>query len=180
VETARLDPAAATLEWRGFSAELSPDGREPFAYDYARVTPMSPWKTMAGRYTPEGDVRPLLASVDDRFVVARPGDQVSLSFDATALRRVPDGWTRTFLLYADGFSKEMDLNSASPDQVEPMPFHGMREYPPEGGVARHDTAPDDTPPARSVTAAVPSIDALLLLARPSPAAAGAESRLPRR
>ena len=37
--------------------------------------------------------------------------------------------TRTFLLFADGFSKEMDLNSASPDAVEPMPFHGMSQYP---------------------------------------------------
>ena len=37
--------------------------------------------------------------------------------------------TRTFLLYADGYSKEMDINSASPDSVEPLPFHGMTTYP---------------------------------------------------
>ena len=33
------------------------------------------------------------------------------------------------MLYADGFSKEMDINSASPDQVLPLPFHGMTRYP---------------------------------------------------
>ena len=33
------------------------------------------------------------------------------------------------MLYADGFSKEMDINSASPDQVAPLPFHKMKSYP---------------------------------------------------
>ena len=41
----------------------------------------------------------------------------------------PAGWTRTFLLFADGYSKEMDINSASPDEVAPLPFHGMTRYP---------------------------------------------------
>jgi hypothetical protein len=52
-----------------------------------------------------------------------------LSFAANKLPPLPQGWTRTFLLYADGFSKEMDINSASPDQVGPLPFHGMSGYP---------------------------------------------------
>ena len=63
------------------------------------------------------------------FVISRPGDEIALSFDAAALPPLPPGWTRTFLLYGDGFSKEMDLNSASPDTVEPLPFHGMTRYP---------------------------------------------------
>jgi hypothetical protein len=42
---------------------------------------------------------------------------------------VPPGWTRTYLLRGDGYSKEMDVNSASPDTVEPLPFHGMSRYP---------------------------------------------------
>src|SRR6185503_8201428 len=94
-----------------------------------RVFLTSPWKTMAGRYTREGDVRKLLSRVDDMFVISRPGDEIELSFDATALPKLAPGWKRTFLLYADGFSKEMDLNSASPDNVTPLPFHGMKSYP---------------------------------------------------
>jgi hypothetical protein len=129
VQMSRLEPSKADLRWRGFSAETTPDGREPFGYDYQRVTFTSPWKTMTGRYTREGDVRELLSRVDDMFVISRPGDEIALSFDASALPALMPGWKRTFLLYADGYSKEMDLNSASPDQVMPLPFHGMKSYP---------------------------------------------------
>ncbi len=124
-----LAPLVAALSERGFSAEVSADGREPWGYDYARVSALSPWKTMPGRYTRLGDVRELLTAADDRMVVAKPGDEVALSFDARSLPEPPAGWTRTFLLRGDGFSKEMDLHSASPDVVLPLPFHGMTRYP---------------------------------------------------
>jgi Tfp pilus assembly protein PilF len=125
----RLNALAADLRWRGFSAEVTPDGREPFGYDYDKVSAISPWKTFAGRYTREGDVKELLKRTDDMFVVSMPGDEIALSFDARALPPLPKGWKRTFLLYADGYSKEMDINSASPDQVLPYPFHAMSGYP---------------------------------------------------
>jgi cytochrome c-type biogenesis protein CcmH/NrfG len=125
----RLEPAAATLRWRGFSAQRTPDGREPFGYAHDEVSPLSPWKVFPGRYTREGDVRELLTGIDDRFVVSRPGDEIAVSFDATPLPPLRDGWTRTFLLYANGYSKEMDLNSSSPDVVAPLPFRGMKTYP---------------------------------------------------
>ncbi|HEV2764201.1 MAG TPA: ASPIC/UnbV domain-containing protein, partial [Pyrinomonadaceae bacterium] len=125
----RLEAASADLSWRGFSAVSTPDGREPFGYDFERVSYSSPWKVLPGLYTREGDVRALLTAVDDMFVVSRPGDAVALSFDARALAPLPEGWTRTFLLYADGFSKEMDINSASPHELAPLPFHGMKNYP---------------------------------------------------
>ena len=128
-ELTRLAPLGADLRWRGFSAQASPDGREPYLYDYARVASVSPWKVFTGRYTREGDVRELVRSLDDMFVVSRPGDELSLSFDATALAPLPRGWTRTFLLYTHGYSKEMDINSASPEQVAPLPFRRMSEYP---------------------------------------------------
>ena len=125
----RLDPISAGLRWRGFSREITPDGREPFGYDYEQVSFTSPWKVMPGRYTREGDVRELLLKTDDMFVISLPGDEISLSFDASKLPPLRAGWKRSFLLYADGFSKEMDINSASPDQVWPLPFHGMTRYP---------------------------------------------------
>jgi tetratricopeptide (TPR) repeat protein len=129
MQLTRLDPSIANLRWRGFSLEHSPDGRQPLTYNYKQVSFTSPWKVMTGRYTREGDVRELLLTADDMFVISRPGDELSLSFAADKLPPLPQGWTRTFLLYADGFSKEMDINSASPDQVGPLPFHGMSKYP---------------------------------------------------
>ena len=129
VRTTRLATRGAELRQRGFSAEVRPEGNAPLTYDYARVSRVSPWKTMAGRYTREGDVRELLAGADDMFVIARDGDEVALTFDASGLEPLPEGWTRTFLLRADGYSKEMDINSAIPDTVEPLPFHRMTGYP---------------------------------------------------
>jgi tetratricopeptide (TPR) repeat protein len=139
VRVERLEASQATLRARGFSAQMTPDGREPFAYDYARVSTSSPWKFFTGRYTRFGDVRELLRATDDMFVVSKPGDEIALSFDATALQPLPAGWTRTFLLYADGFSKEMDINSASPHELAPLPFHRMMRYP----YSPPETYPDD-------------------------------------
>jgi hypothetical protein len=90
---------------------------------------VSPWKAFAGWFTRPGDVRPLVGKTDDQFVIAKTGDELELSFDASALPPLPAGWTRTYLLRGDGFSKEMDINSASPHTVEPLPFHNMSTYP---------------------------------------------------
>ena len=129
VNMTSASPLSADLRWRGFSQEVTPNGREPLGYDYTKVLFTSPWKVMTGRYTREGDVREILLRSDDMFVIARPGDEISLSFDARQFPLIREGWKRTFLLYSDGFSKEMDINSASPDQVGPLPFHGMSRYP---------------------------------------------------
>ena len=128
-EAARLEPARSDLRDRGFAAAVSPDGREPFSYDYDRVSLVSPWKALPGRYTRFGDVRELLTAADDMYVISPPGDEVAVSFDARGLPPLPAGWTRTYLLHADGFSKEMDIHSASPDVLEPLPYHGMPGYP---------------------------------------------------
>ena len=123
----RLDATTADLRWRGLSAETTPDGREPFGYDYHRVSTMQPWKVMVGRYTRLGDVRPLLGRVDDRFVISQPGDELALTFGVPP--PVEAGWTRTFLLFTHGYSKEMNPRSASPDTVGPLPFRAMTGYP---------------------------------------------------
>jgi hypothetical protein len=153
-------PASAVLRSRGFSAEVTPDGREPFSYDYGRVSAASPWKMLAGRYTREGGVGPLLAHVDDLFVVSRPGDEIAVAFDA--LPPPVPGAARTFLLYAHGYSKEMNPRSAVPDTVGPLPFRGMTRYPYGPGegyprTQRHRAYLDEFN-TRVVPRQVPSID----------------------
>lgn len=127
VTARRMSPVAATLRYRGMSEEVTPDGREPFGYEYSRVSTAVPWKMLAGRYTREGDVQVLLTDIDDRFVVSRPGDEIAVSFEA--LPPPPPGRARTFLLYGYGYSKEMNPRSATPDTVGPLPFRGMTRYP---------------------------------------------------
>jgi hypothetical protein len=129
LDPARLELMAGDLRERGFSAPVTPDGREPFSYDYGRVSRASPWKVLPGRYTRTGDVRDLLMSADDMFVISPPGDEVAVTFDASRLPALPAGWTRSYLLHADGFSKEMDIHSATPDALGPLPYHGMPGYP---------------------------------------------------
>jgi Flp pilus assembly protein TadD len=171
----RLDPLAATLRWRGFSAEMTPDGREPYGYDYHRVSAYSPWKAMVGRYTREGDVRPLLRRVDDMFVISLPGDELALSFRALPAPRA--GRTRTFLFYVHGYSKEMNPWSATPDTVAPLPFGAMSGYP----YPEHEHYPrtrahrryQEQYNTRVVHRAVPSIDATAV--RAGAAGAGSSS-----
>ena len=159
-----IDPESASLRWRGFSAEESPDGREPYGADYGRVSTRSPWKGFPGAYTREGDVRALLTKTDDMFVIAKPGDEIALSFRASAAPPLRAGWKRTFLLYADGFSKEMNLWSATPDELGPLPFHAMSRYPygpdehyPRDAMHRDYLAQYIT---RFVSRVIPSIDAV--------------------
>jgi hypothetical protein len=87
------------------------------------------WNPTPGLYTRYGDVRALLSSPDDRFVIMGSGDELQLRFDAAALLPLAAGWTCDFLLRVDGWSKDGDANTAHSGTVEPLPFHAMTGYP---------------------------------------------------
>ena len=129
IVTRWLDPVVADLRDRGFSVEQAKAAPQRSTFDYARVSAQSPWKVFPGRYTRLGDVRELLQASDDVFVFSKPGDELAVSFDATALPPLGAGLRRTFLVFSDGYSKEMDINSATPDSGAPLPFHAMSRYP---------------------------------------------------
>jgi hypothetical protein len=129
----KLPPAYADLHARGYPREHSPDGKQPLVYDYNLMDRSFPFRNMAGSYTRFGQVSELLQEADDRFVIFGRGEEVTLKFRTAHLPPLPKGWKRDFLLYVNGYCKDMDPNTAFPDTVEPLPFHGMSAYPyPEG------------------------------------------------
>jgi hypothetical protein len=138
VQRHRLDPSKAVLRFLGYPREYSPDGRVPTCYDYDRIEPGLPYKILSGAYTRYGDVRALLAAADDQYVIIGRGEEIELEFDARQLPALPEGYARTLVLHTEGWCKDMDLYTAFPDTVEPLPFRAMKNYPPKA-------APPDTP-----------------------------------
>jgi tetratricopeptide (TPR) repeat protein len=121
--------SSARLHFRGFSeSRIHPERKQPDTFFYANASPNSFWNPTSGLYTRYGDVRDLLAAIDDRLVLMGSGDEILLRFDA-ALPAPPAGWTRDFLLKVDGWAKDRDPNTAFSSTVEPLPFHAMSRYP---------------------------------------------------
>lgn len=125
-----LDPVAADLHYRGFSAMAPKGGRYGPAWpDYAQVTGESPWEPIVGGFTRYGDVLPLVTASDDRYAIFAPGDETTLQFDAAAVPALRPGWKRDFVLYTDAWLKDSDRNTAAGGTVGPLPFHAMSRYP---------------------------------------------------
>ena len=125
LKTTELNAVQADIRERGFSAEIISNGMISANYD--EVYNDGRWKYFAGRFTRLGDVKLLLEKTDNIFVISKTGDELVLSFKE--MEPPAPGKTYTFLLYANGYSKEMDINSGSPDAVYPLPFKGMTKYP---------------------------------------------------
>ena len=56
------------------------------------------------------------------FVVSRPGDEIALVVRRARAAAAAGRLDAHVPAARDGYSKEMDLNSASPDQAWPLPF----------------------------------------------------------
>lgn len=123
-----LPVARADLHYRGFS-RMTRDELGFERFDYADVTTTGSWNQPEGMLTRYGDVTPLLASPDDMYVIFGPGDELSMRFSTASLPQLPEGWTRDFIFYADGWVKDGDLNTKFSETVTPLPFHGMSSYP---------------------------------------------------
>jgi Tfp pilus assembly protein PilF len=137
--TEKIAPASAELRYRGFSKTdyARRDAPETPRYDaIANVTQR--WRDLSGYYTRFGDVRELLSTVDDRYVIMNAGDELRLSFPA--LPPPKPGWTRDFVLVGDGWVKDGDYNTTASKTVEPLPRHGHPEY---NAADRRDSVEDD-------------------------------------
>jgi thioredoxin-like negative regulator of GroEL len=126
-----LVPEKADLHYRGFSKQYRKGGRYgPHWFDYQIVDKNQKWRDLTGNYTRFGDVLPLLIEPDNKYVITNAGDEMTAEFDASVLPDLPYGWKRDFLIRSVGWVKDGDLNTALGNTVMPLPFHGMKSYPP--------------------------------------------------
>jgi hypothetical protein len=130
VRLTTLEPVAADLHARGYSRVYRKGGRYgPHWFAYEDVSTEARWQPITGTFTRYGDVLSPLLQSDDRYVIMAPGDEVTLQFDASVPPALGPGWSRDFLIYTDGWIKDADLNTATGNTVEPLPFHDMSRYP---------------------------------------------------
>jgi len=126
-----LNPVSADLHYRGFSLSYRKGGRYgPHWFNYSSVDKNKKWRDLSGNYTRYGDVLPLLTKSDNEYVISNAGDETSLKFDPKVLPELKKGWKRDFLIHTVGWVKDGDINTALGSTVLPLPFHGMKSYPP--------------------------------------------------
>ncbi len=130
---------SATMRDGGYPREYSDDGELPATYHYEERDPTLDYRPMErGHVTSYGEVKELLETADDRFVIIGGGDELLIEFDASQLPELPAGWQRTWLLDTFGWCKDLDPLTGARSSVGPLPFRGMSQYPP----AADDRAPD--------------------------------------
>jgi Tfp pilus assembly protein PilF len=135
-----LNPVSADLHYRGFSRTYRKGGRYgPHWFDYSDVDKNKKWRDLSGNYTRYGDVLALLTESDNKYVISNAGDETSIQFDSKVLPELKTGWKRDFLIHSVGWVKDGDINTALGSTVLPLPFHGMKSYPP----AENDIYPQD-------------------------------------
>jgi hypothetical protein len=126
-----LDPVSADLHYRGFSKSYRKGGRYgPHWFDYSVVEKGQKWRDLSGNYTRYGDVLQLIEEPDNKYIISNAGDETTVEFNAATLPQLAKGWRRDFLIRSVGWVKDGDLNTALGNTVLPLPFHGMKNYPP--------------------------------------------------
>jgi tetratricopeptide (TPR) repeat protein len=123
-----LDPTVADLHYRGYSVMHMPVGAgAPEVPDYNVIEGTTQrWRDLIGYYTRYGDVRDLLKTIDDRYVIVNSGDELSMRFAEQP--PPPPGWVRDFVIKGDGWIKDGDYNSTWSKTVLPLPYHAKNEY----------------------------------------------------
>jgi hypothetical protein len=139
LQTVRLDPQVADLHYRGYSVMRQATISSPELPDYNHLEGTKQrWRDLIGYYTRFGDVRELLAKVDDRYVIMNSGDEMTFRFAAQA--PAPAGWERDYVIVGDGWIKDGDYNSTFGKTVLPLPYHAKKQYTTPPGALEDDVA----------------------------------------
>ncbi|NVN98206.1 MAG: fibronectin type III domain-containing protein [Geobacteraceae bacterium] len=135
IDRVRLDDSAPvayrTTELSASTAELQAGGQAivEMSTPQHRIhvgdnLPIKPDFYGFGNFTRYGDVTELLTQPDDRFVMMNYADKLEIRFPALPVPQ--EGFNRLFMIKADLYYKEF----SSYKYLEPLPFHGMSDYPP--------------------------------------------------
>jgi tetratricopeptide (TPR) repeat protein len=123
----QLDPSLADLHYRGYSVVHQANASSPELPDYNRIAASKQiWRDLEGYYTRYGDIRGLLTTIDDRYVIMNAGDEISLRFPEQA--PPPAGWVRDYVIAGDGWIKDGDYNTTYSRTVQPLPYHAKSSY----------------------------------------------------
>jgi hypothetical protein len=115
---------SAELRYRGMLEMTQKDVSSPELPVYDKVIPgPQAWRDLTGWYTRFGDVRELVARVDDRYVIANAGDEIAFHFHVPA--GPPTGWKRDFIWECDGWTRDGNPNTRFGTTVLPLPAHGI-------------------------------------------------------
>ncbi len=137
LQIARLSPETADLHYRGYSVIHQANMSSPETPDYQHLEGTTQrWRDLPGYYTRYGDVRELLAGIDDRYVIMNAGDEISLRFAAPT--QPPQGWVRDYVIAGDGWIKDGDYNTIGSATVLPYPHHARKEYNTPSGVLEEE------------------------------------------
>ena len=127
IRVTHLAPSVADLHYRGYSIVHQANNSSPEIPDYNHLLSTAQiWRDLEGYYTRYGDVRELLAGIDDRYVIMNAGDEMSLHFQAPSAP--PAGWVRDYIIAGDGWIKDGDYNSTYSRTVLPLPHHDRTTY----------------------------------------------------
>jgi len=126
VEPRGLPTLTADLRYRGYSetSQSAPGSPERPRYVLAGTAPR--WRDLEGYHTRFGDVRELLAGVDDRYVIMNAGDEIVLRIGGAPPPAA--GVVRDFILAGDGWVKDGDFNTTFSRTVLPLPTHASGRY----------------------------------------------------
>ena len=139
-----LAPYYADLHFRGVSDQVptnpsdkAMDITEPDYNHLAKTVGAA--NPLVGNATKFGDVTSLVSTVDDKFVVAVQGDELALKY------HVPEqtsGTVRDFIYKTWDYHKS--YHAPLGDQIGPLPFNAMTQYPYHENVEHYPTDIDHT------------------------------------
>jgi Tfp pilus assembly protein PilF len=117
---------SAELRYRGYSVTTQPDASTPERPIYQLAGTAPRWADLEGYHTRFGDVRPLVTTTDDRYVIMNAGDELALRFAEAP--PVGPGMVRDFVVIGDGWVKDGDFNTTFSRTVLPLPTHASGTY----------------------------------------------------